>query len=549
LNCHSNSRREFLQQSAAALAFGGAASLASSQGRAETPQATSLPVPHRQAIACSELAAADAARQALLEGGNAIDAAIAALLVLCVTEPWNVGLGGYGGSLVTYQAKTNRVHAIEFTMRAPRQFDADAFNRETANHGYLAVGVPGVVAGIDLALREFGSMPFKSLATPALALAEDGIAVSPRMAGTFKSLEGMDDASRRALFPEGVPVKGGTWKQKDLACLIRLLSNEGLGSFYAGDVAAAILRQVHDGGGVLSEEDFHGPHAVAVEPLEIDYRGHSIYSPPPPSAGVTAMSILKTLEQFDRSNEFLEASFIGRFIDAANLAWRERAQYLGDPDFADAPLDELLSHTRAAERAELIRTGQAEGKAQPAGPEHTANLVVADKDQNIVSWTATHGNLYGSHVAIEGLGLILGHGMSRFDFDGDHPNYPVAGKRPQHNMAPLVVLREGKPCLGIGMPGGTRIITVTAQVAANLLAFAAPPEQAVNAPRFHTEGDASMTVTSGMPEGIVKSLRKQGRRVNVASSLGGGVNAVTIDPQTGHAAAVASRGATGAIAF
>ena len=195
-------------------------------------------------------------------------------------------------------------------------------------------------------------------------------------------------------------------------------------------------------------------------------------TPPLPSGGLTSLSILKTLEQFDLSQlSPWGTRCIELFAGASNLAWRERFEYFGDPDFVKVPVEELLSEKRAIARAELIRKGIPAAPPQPSEPSHTVNIVVIDKDQNLVSWTATHGGGFGSHVAIEGLGLMLGHGMSRFAFNSPDPNFPVGGKRPQHNMSPLIVLHRGKPFAALGLPGGRVIVDFTAQMAVSLIDF------------------------------------------------------------------------------
>jgi gamma-glutamyltranspeptidase/glutathione hydrolase len=480
----------------------------------------------------------------LLQGGNAIDSAVAALLVQCVIEPSNVGIGGYGGSLVYYEAASKRVHAIDFDSRAPRKFDPTTFNESMAVHGYLAVGVPGIPAGIDLALREYGRIPFT-------AQAENGITVTPQLASSFERLaKEMDADSRRAYFPHGVPAAGSNWVQPDLAGVIRRLADEGIASFYDGLVATTIARQVQAGGGVLTAEDFHNFRATIVEPLRIDYRGHKIFTPPLPSGGLTSLSILKTLEQFELSRLApWRADYIELFAGASNLAWEERFKYFGDPDFVTVPLDELLSEKRAAERAETLRRGMPTTPLQPIEPSHTVNIVVVDKEQNVVSWTATHGGGFGAHVAIEGLGLLLGHGMSRFAYQSDSPNFPRPGKRPQHNMAPVVVLRRGKPYAGLGLPGGRFIITVTAQLVASLIDFKATPRAAVSAPRIHTEGQEPILVTSTMPKRVVDELKRRGHRVDVRESLGGDANVAVIDPASSDVQAAASPGSTGVLVF
>jgi len=523
----------------------------SAEGQRRSPRAPRPELGPNAGIACSRREAAEAARDVLQQGGNAIDAAVAALLVQCVIEPKNVGLGGYGGSLVYYQAKTGRVHAIDFDSRTPKKFDPATLNEASARHGYLAVGTPGVVAGIDLALRQYGTLTFKKLAGPALALAEDGISVTPQLARSLEALlKAIDPVSRRAYLPNGAPAEGSTWVQSDLARLIRRLGDEGLRSFYDGDVAEAIARQVQAGGGALAGEDFHKFKATIVEPLHISYQGHDLYTPPLPSGGLTSLSILKTLEQFDLSQMTpWGAEYIELFAGASNLAWQERFQYFGDPDFVNVPVEELLSEKRAAARAEALRKGAPDTRSQAAESSHTINLVVADREQNVVSWTATHGMDFGAHVAIDGLGLMLGHGMSRFDLKASSPNYPAPDKRPQHNMSPLLALRGGEPYAAIGLPGARFIVTVTAQLAASLIDFKATPQQAVAAPRFHTEGAEPIQVAANTPDDVIEQLRQKHHKVEVKEALGGPANALVIYSKTGEVQAAASGGSSGVLVF
>jgi gamma-glutamyltranspeptidase/glutathione hydrolase len=486
----------------------------------------------------------------LWQGGNAIDAAAAALVVECVIAPYHVSLGGYGASLVFYHAKSGRVLAIDSTSRAARRFNPATFNESSGRRAYLALGVPGLMAGIDLALREYGRLPFKTIAAPGLALAENGTRVTPRLARSFEALRDMDPVSRRAFLPNGAPPVGSKWAQPDLARLIRRLGDEGPADFYRGEVAGAIVRQVQANAGDLTEQDFSDFRATVVEPLHVNFRGHDVYTPPLPSGGLTTLSILKTLEQFDLSDFApLDASYIELFIGAARLGWQERKQFFGDPEFVDVPVDDLLSEKRAAARAKILRQGMAAGSSPHGGSSNTVNICVIDEEQNVVSWTATVGDEYGAHVAIEGLGLILGHSMSRFDLDPGSPNYPAAGKRPQHNMAPVVLLRDGEPYGAVGMPGGLRIVTVTGQIIANMFEFRPAPQQAIATPRFHTEDDESIQVAVDMPVQVMDELRRRGHKVEYRDPLGGDANVVVIDPATGHVQAAASKNSTGVMVF
>jgi len=300
---------------------------------------------------------------------------------------------------------------------------------------------------------------------------------------------------------------------------------------------------------VLSEDDFRDFHARNVDPLQINYRGFDLFTPPLPSGGLTSLSILKTLEQFELSQlEPWGARYVELFAGASTLAWKERFKYFGDPDFVKVPVEELLSEKLAIARADILRKGIPTMPRQPSEPSHTVNLVVIDKNQNVVSWTATHGGGFGSHVAIEGLGLMLGHGMSRFAFNRPDPNYPVGGKRPQHNMSPLIVLHNGKPYAGLGMPGGRAIVNFTAQMVVSLIDFKAAPQAIVSAPRVHTEGDEPIEV-SELPLSVVEQLRKRGHKVEVLRYIGGEANAIVIDSTTGRVEAAASGKPPGVLVF
>jgi gamma-glutamyltranspeptidase/glutathione hydrolase len=307
---------------------------------------------------------------------------------------------------------------------------------------------------------------------------------------------------------------------------------------------------VQQGGGSLAEADFHDFRASVAEPAHIAYRGFELYTPPLPSGGPTSLSILKTLEQFDFAQlSPWGAEYVELFAGASNLGWEERYKYFGDPDFVDVPVDELLSDERARARAKILRERFPTTTPLPAEASSTVNIVVKDHEGNLVSLTATHGEAFGSRVAIEGLGLVLGHGMSRFDTNRGSPNFPAPSKRPQHNMSPLVVLRDDKPHAAFGLSGGPKIVTVTAQLVVNLIDFHARAQQVVSAPRIHTEGEEPIQVTSNTPADIVNGLRARGRRVRTVASIGGPANAVVIDPKTRQVRAAATNGPGGVIVF
>jgi gamma-glutamyltranspeptidase / glutathione hydrolase len=506
------------------------------------------------AVATPHPEAACAAREVLEAGGNAVDAAVAAVLTLCVVIPGSVGIGGYGGSAVVYSAKTRRVSAIDFDSRAPLAYRDELFaDPVTRNTGYLSTSVPAVVAGLEFARREFGSRPWAELSHHAIGLADRGFPMDAelkRHADNFAAKA--DRVSLHAQFPSGdVPAVGEPFVQSDLARLMQRLADDGPESFYRGDIPRAIVKQVRDHGGILSEEDFARYQPTMTEPVSINYRGHDVYTAPPPSGGITSLGILKTLEQFEIAGlDPCGAEYFHLFVEAAKRCFHERHRYLGDPDFVAIPFDQLLSALSAAHKAVDIRKGDlARGGEVPGSGPHTVNVSVVDREGNAVSMTATQGYQFGAMVCIEGLGLVLGHGMSRFDFLPGHPNAPAPGKRMFHNMAPTIVMKDKKPVAVIGMPGGPKIVTVTAQLIANLIDFGMSAEQTVTAPRVHTEGGEPIAVSSEVPESTVEELVAMGHTVRRGqdvggpkTEIGGQANAITIDGKTGALAAASGHG-------
>jgi gamma-glutamyltranspeptidase/glutathione hydrolase len=513
--------------------------------------------PNAAAVATHHPLAADAARDVLTAGGIAVDAAVAAMATLCVVLPGSVGFGGYGGSMVLYSAARQRCFALDFDSRAPLAYRHELFADDCAaksNYGYLAVTVPAIIAGLATALREFGTKSWPQVTRRAIELADLGFIVDEESHRQLtKWHAGADPLSRRAHFRDDkVPAVGETWVQKDLAAMLRTLAVEGPEAFYRGEIARRICRQVREHGGVLAEADFESYQPRLVDPLTIDYRGYALFTPPPPSGGITTLQILKTLELFDlRTLGHWGSAYLHLVAETSKLCFAQRSRVLGDPDFVSMPIDELLSAAAAADRAGRIRRNDIHAGVEAlidSNP-HTSNVSVADRDGNVVSLTATQGFQFGSRVVINGLGLVMGHGMSRFDFAPpplNHPNRPEPGKRMQHNMSPTIALRDGKPFAAVGLPGGTKIVTVTAQLLVNLIDFHCSAQQTVLAPRVHAEAGNDVAVSGSLAPGIVRELEAMGHAVTRGQSIGGPpnevagpANAVVIDA-TGRVTAASS---------
>jgi gamma-glutamyltranspeptidase/glutathione hydrolase len=316
--------------------------------------------------------------------------------------------------------------------------------------------------------------------------------------------------------------------QTDHARVLRQLMDQGADAIYRGDIPREVVRQVQAHGGVLTEEDFTRYAATSVEPVKISYRGYDILTPPPPSGGITALQALKILEQFDVAKMPRWGSeYVHVLAEALKRGWGDRNQYLGDPEFVHVPIEMMLSDARAKDAAMEIRKGgvaNTTGKADSGA--HTVNVCAADAQGNVVSLTATQGYLFGSQRVAAGLGLILGHGMSRFDYEPGHPNRPEPWKRMHHNMSPAIVLKDGKPLFAFGLPGGTKIVNVTAQLAVNFIDFGLTPAESVRAPRVHTEGADPIAVTTSIDKTVVQELEAMGHEVRREQTLGGPANAI-----------------------
>ena len=296
-------------------------------------------------------------------------------------------------------------------------------------------------------------------------------------------------------------------------------------------------------------DDFRTYRPQIDAPIQANCREYTLHTPPPPSGGITSLAIVQTVDQFDRDNMSpWSGDYFHVLAEAAKACWQERHNMLGDPDHITIDLDRLVSTEAAESRARQIRDGQIPSSQQTTDQSaHTANVIAIDGEGNLISLTATQGWMYGSHLVVDGLGLVLNHGMSRFDYSPGHPNAPAPGKRMQHNMAPMIALRNGQAAFAYGLPGGPKIVSVTAQLALNTIAFGASPTAAITAPRIHTDGKEPVQVSQDMAADVVVELETLGHTVRREADMGGPVNVLAVNPQTGKID-IASGEALGAVA-
>jgi gamma-glutamyltranspeptidase/glutathione hydrolase len=477
------------------------------------------------------------------------------MIALCVVIPGSVGLGGYGGSAVIYDARRRKTVAIDFDSRAPLAFREGLVtaDRDSNHYGARSVTVPAVIAGLELILRDFGTKRWRDVSQPAIRLADDGFELdSEHERYLNRCAPHFDSRSLVSLFPGKLPRVGYHWKQPALARVMRQLADDGPLSFYQGEFPRRVCNFLRERGGILAEDDFHSYQPQATEPLHAPCRDVTLFTPPPPSGGLTSLSIVQTMECLldGESIKPLSAQYFHLLAETMKLCWQDRYKLFGDTDHIDIPTNDLLSVSAVSERIKQIQaslTPRSSLLAPCHDPPHTGNVIAADSDGNLISLTATQGWMYGSHLVVDELGLVLNHGMSRFDYSPGHPNAPAPGKRMQHNMSPMIALRDDQPAFAYGLPGGPKIVSVTAQLAWSTIVYGMTPAESITAPRLHTDGTEPLKVSQHMPSEVVTKLESHGHAIIREDDMGGPVNVLAIESQS-QQIDIASGESTGAVA-
>jgi len=546
--------------------------LAAASACAKTPVATGT----GGAVATISEQASQSAITILNRGGNAIDAAVAAAATLGVTDPFSCGIGG-GGFMVIYLAKEKRVITIDHRETAPASFTPQVFlengqpiDFQTAVASGAAVGVPGTVRGWHEALTRYGSMDFKKVLAPAIAVADKGYKVTE----IFSHLTAENERKFQLYAPtsalylrDGKAVQPGTLiRNPGMAKAYREIATGGVKAFYEGPMARAIVAAVNTPplapgktarAGRMTLADLANYEARIRAPLRSTYRGYEIYGMPlPSSGGATVAEALNILEGVDFKG-MPRAQAEHTYLEASRLAFADRNAYLADPEYVDAPIAGILSKDFAAQRRTLIGKTAARDVAAgdpyayqndqsvplrprqathlpgrpPAESAHTTHLTVSDKDGNVVSYTFTIESWGGSGIVVPGYGFLLNNEMTDFDFSGPHPNVPEAGKRPRSSMAPTIALKDGKPAFSIGSPGGATIITTVLQTIFNYVDLGMPMDQALNAPRLSERNGEATSIEPGFLGGAqARALEALGHRWESTPEEIGAANALVFNP-------------------
>jgi len=486
----------------------------------------------------------------LRRGGNAVDAAVAVGFALAVVLP-NAGNLGGGGFMMLHDAKTGQDIALDFREVAPAKASRDMYLDDKGNvvdgrslYTHLAVGVPGTVAGMEHALKRWGTMKLADVIAPAMRLAERGIVVSPtlgQMMEVEKDSLGKWPSTRAVFFKDGRPLRvGERLVQKDLARSMQLIAKQGAKVFYQGEIGDKIVAEMAKHGGLVGKDDLKSYKVAERQPVSGEYRGYKVVSMPPPSSGgVHIIQILNLLERYPLSQYGLNsAQSIHYLAESMKLAYADRAEYLGDPDFVKVPVSGLTSKRYADELAKKIDPVKVlpaaaikPGKPQPYESDQTTHYSIVDKQGNAVAVTYTLNLNFGSGIVAQGTGILLNDEMDDFSSKpgvpnaygliGGEANAIQPGKRPLSSMSPTLVLKNGKPWLVTGSPGGARIITTTMQTIVDAIDFGLNPAEAASTPRVHHQWlPDELRVEKGLSPDTLKILREQGYKVAEKPTMG-----------------------------
>ncbi|MGH7884387.1 MAG: gamma-glutamyltransferase [Thermodesulfobacteriota bacterium] len=494
--------------------------------------------------------ATKAGLEVLKEGGNAVDAAVTMGFVLAVTFPRAGNLGG-GGFMLVLDKDSDEIVAIDYREKAPKAATKDMFldengnaDKEKSRHSIYSAGVPGTVAGLTLALEKYGTISLKKALEPAIKLAEKGFPVSYELKESLidsKEYMKRSTESFSSYYKEdGEDYEvGEILKQKNLEWSLKQIKKNGPKAFYEGKITAKIVDFMHAENGLITKDDLTSYEPKIRNPIKGTYRGYEIYSMPPPSSGgVHIIEMLNILEEFPLNTyAHNSADYIHLVSEVMKLAYADRSKYLGDPDFVDVPVNELTSKEYAKKLSKKINLKKAppSNKIEPGKPisegTNTTHFSVMDKFGNVVSNTYTLNFSYGSKISVPGTGILLNNEMDDFSAKSGVPNaYGLIGgefnsiepeKRMLSSMSPTIVLKDGKPFLATGSPGGSRIINTVLQIILNTIEYEMNIGEATHSPRFHHQWlPDTLFIENGISSDTTAILEKKGYKIENEGTIG-----------------------------
>lgn len=502
----------------------------------------------KAAVVSAHPLASEVGKLILKKGGNAIDASIAMQYALAVVYP-NAGNIGGGGFMVCHD-KHGYNHTIDFREQAPLAAHKDMFLDKEGNavstmsqDGHLSVGIPGTVGGLFLAHKKFGRLPMQDLVAPAIKLAKEGFAITEMEA---KGLERVAKDFQKYSTVASAFLKEEKWQagdvliQEDLANTLQRISDQGQAGFYEGETADLIVAEMKRGGGIITLEDLKNYEPIEREPVEFSYKGYDIVSMGlPSSGGVLLQQMLRMLEAYPiKEYGFQSVEAVQLMVEISRRAYADRTEHMGDPDFVSVPLNKLLDKDYILQRMSDFTPGKATlssvvqgGLSLAQEKEETTHLSVVDEEGNAVSVTTTINGLYGSRVVVGGAGFILNNEMDDFSAKpgapnlfgllGTESNAIEPGKRMLSTMTPTIVLKNKKPFLVLGTPGGSTILTSVFQTIINIIEFDLSVKDAINKPKFHHQWQPDLIyIEEGFSESVKNNLEEMGYKFKVRSPIG-----------------------------
>lgn len=508
--------------------------------------------------------ASEAGAKMMKMGGNAYDAAIATQLALAVVYPQAGNIGG-GGFLVGVKNNGEKF-TLDYRETAPEKSSKDMYldkkgnaNTDLSQNGRLAVGIPGSVAGFFATLK-YAKLPMKDLIQPAIDLAEQGFAITEREANLLNDKRESFDKNNKnstAFQNKAAWKQGDLLIQKELAETLKRIQKDGEKGFYEGKTAELLIAEMKRGNGIISLNDLKNYKVIERKPLVFNYKGNEVVSMPLPSSGGILLAQMLKMASFENLEKYQQNSTdaVQIMVEAERRAFADRAEFMGDPNFIKDQTEMLISESYLKNRWKSFNKNKATpssevGKiiAQPKESTETTHISIVDKDGNAVSVTTTLNGLYGSKVVVSGAGFFLNNEMDDFSVKPGVPNMFGAvggeansikpGKRMLSSMTPTIVMKNSKPYIIVGTPGGTTIPTSVYQSIVNVIDFKLNPNMAVNAPKFHHQWLPEVVeVTTNFPETTIADLQKKNYKIEKISGIGR-TEMIVIDEQ-GNATAVA----------
>jgi gamma-glutamyltranspeptidase/glutathione hydrolase len=500
-------------------------------------------------VATSHPLASQIGLQILKDGGNAIDAAIAANAALGLMEPTGNGIGG-DLFVILWDAKTKKLYGLNASGPSPQNISIEYFTakklEKIPSYGPLPVSVPGAVDGWIKLHERFGKLPFKELFKPTIDYANNGFPLTETIAyylelssKRFKTYPNF----KNVWMPNGIYLKkGDVFKNPKLANTLSDIATSKRSSFYEGDMAKIMSDFVISQGGFLSTNDLAQYHAEWVEPVSTNYRGYDVWELPPNGQGIAALQILNLLERYNINKMGLFSSeYIHHFVEAKKLAFADRAKYYADPDFNDIDIHYLISKEYADLRAKHINPlkSSISDNAGSLKDGDTIYLTTADKEGNMVSLIQSNYRGMGSGMVPPGLGFMIQNRGELFSLDKDHANSLVGGKRPFHTIIPAFITKDNKPFISFGVMGGATQPQAHAQIAINIIDFNLNLQEAGDAPRIVHTGSSqptdevmvnggSLSLEKAFTETIIEELKTKGHIINYQPGIFGGYQAIML---------------------